>query len=329
MKQFGYFEKLSLAARWFLKHDEAQAMIEDYRSILSEMSGPEEMHEHFGAPWKPVMELAKSKELRRHHISFIYLMFCALYPPISSILLNFCKIDFIQDAVLFNILLIGFLIWGFWEFLLAGRYSKSTSFLIGGSVSLLFILCIFGADAFFIEPHYISFIGALISLFSFGFDRIPERKLSKPLFYGIIFTFICSSFIYGIVTYTFYINIYPVAYHEKFAFALSVAGLFFFTIAAVVSIFLARMYDRRWRTVYILALGSILICSELVFLTYSNYFNPENGSIFAIFFNRDYPAYNLISSWFGPHNINGIDETFRLFSVFFGGSVVLAAIGLL
>ena len=36
MKRFGYFEKLSLAARWFLPQDEAESVIDDYRDILSE-----------------------------------------------------------------------------------------------------------------------------------------------------------------------------------------------------------------------------------------------------------------------------------------------------
>ena len=42
MKRFGYFEKLSLAARWFLPQDEAGSVVDDYKDILREIGGPEE-----------------------------------------------------------------------------------------------------------------------------------------------------------------------------------------------------------------------------------------------------------------------------------------------
>lgn len=86
MKRLGYFEKLSLAARWLLPNDEAESMVEDYKDILYEVSGPEEALERFGKPWKPVMELADRKEVRRWHVAFIYMMFCTLFPPLYNIL---------------------------------------------------------------------------------------------------------------------------------------------------------------------------------------------------------------------------------------------------
>lgn len=33
MKRFDYFEKLSLAARWFLPREEAESVIDDYRDF--------------------------------------------------------------------------------------------------------------------------------------------------------------------------------------------------------------------------------------------------------------------------------------------------------
>ena len=59
MKRLGYFEKLSLAARWFLPQDEAESVVDDYKDILREIGGQEEAVKRFGPPWKPVIELSE------------------------------------------------------------------------------------------------------------------------------------------------------------------------------------------------------------------------------------------------------------------------------
>lgn len=58
MKRLGYFEKLSLAARWFLPGEEAESVIEDYRDILSEAGGGKEARERLGPPLKVVLSAA-------------------------------------------------------------------------------------------------------------------------------------------------------------------------------------------------------------------------------------------------------------------------------
>ena len=83
MKRFGYFEKLSLAARWFLPQDEAESVIDDYRDILSEIGEQKEAVERFGKPWRPVMELADSKKVRRWHMFLTIMIFCALTPLLT------------------------------------------------------------------------------------------------------------------------------------------------------------------------------------------------------------------------------------------------------
>ena len=80
MKKFGYFEKLSLAARWFLPREEAKGVIEDYREILMEVEGPEQAVKRFGTPGKLVRELADHKEVRRWHLMLALMLFCLVAP---------------------------------------------------------------------------------------------------------------------------------------------------------------------------------------------------------------------------------------------------------
>ena len=63
MKKFGYFENLSLAARWFLPWEEAKGVIEDYRDILMEVKGPEEAVKRFGTPVQAVLATADRKNI--------------------------------------------------------------------------------------------------------------------------------------------------------------------------------------------------------------------------------------------------------------------------
>lgn len=78
MKRLGYFEKLSLAARWFLPNEEAESVIDDYREILGELSSPEEAFERFGEPWRAA--LAAEKKARAGGIlCFWSFLYCFLY----------------------------------------------------------------------------------------------------------------------------------------------------------------------------------------------------------------------------------------------------------
>lgn len=70
MKRLGYFEKLSLAARWLLPNEEAGSVIEDYREILGELSSPDEAGERFGKPWRAAWAVDR-KSARRWHLIFL------------------------------------------------------------------------------------------------------------------------------------------------------------------------------------------------------------------------------------------------------------------
>ena len=76
MKKFGYFEKLSLASRWFLPWEEAKGVIEDYRDILMEVKGPEEAVKRFGTPVQAVLATADRKNIVIRH--FMLLLFAVL-----------------------------------------------------------------------------------------------------------------------------------------------------------------------------------------------------------------------------------------------------------
>lgn len=76
MKKFGYFENLSLAARWFLPWEEAKGVIEDYRDILMEVKGPEEAVKRFGTPVQAVLATADRKNIVIRH--FMLLLFAVL-----------------------------------------------------------------------------------------------------------------------------------------------------------------------------------------------------------------------------------------------------------
>lgn len=80
MKGLGYYEKLSLAARWFLPREEAEGVIEDYRDILREVEGPEEAVKRFGTPGKLARGLADHKEVRRWHLMLALMLFCFFSP---------------------------------------------------------------------------------------------------------------------------------------------------------------------------------------------------------------------------------------------------------
>lgn len=71
MKSFGYSEKLSLAARWFLPWGEAEGVIEDYREILREVEGPDEAVKRFGTPVQAVLAAADRKNIAIWHFMLL------------------------------------------------------------------------------------------------------------------------------------------------------------------------------------------------------------------------------------------------------------------
>lgn len=178
------------------------------------------------------------------------------------------------------------------------------------------------------EPQTLA-IGAIISLIYFGYKKMKSRKFSKPLLIGIGLMFLAVASIYGFVYYSLYININFLAYHEDF-FSVCFKLLFaFFLFSAIASVFLAKLYDRRWRVVFILALIGTAICLDLVQLASWHAFAVDwpNMNLFNIFYDRNNPDYIFSNHW--GSNINAIDEIFIGFSWYTVVGSCLALIGLL
>lgn len=332
MKRFDYFEKLSLAARWLLPREDAQGMIEDYKDILFETKGPEEALERFGPPWKPVIELVEQKKLRHWLVAFFYMMFSLLLPVAVWVRgggIMDCK------ALMLN----GLILWLGWEILLAGKYEKHVMLLLGGIFSLLvlsgnvflqpYLARIFPLfnDLYIYEPECF-FIAGAISLLYFGFKPLPGRKLSKPLLFAMIVAALAVAGIYGLCYYSFYINIYPLAYHQSLVWILCILWGAFFLIAAVASVCLARMFDRRWRVVFILSMVGLLFCFYLGELCGNRLFSPgiPGNTFYNVFFDRNNSEYLFTNRW--GSNINVIDELFNSFSWYIGIGSAMAAVGL-
>lgn len=79
MKRFGYFQMLSLAARWFLPQEEAREMMEDYREILGEV-GEEQACQRFGPPKKAVLAAANRRQVVIWHILLVGILLLIFFP---------------------------------------------------------------------------------------------------------------------------------------------------------------------------------------------------------------------------------------------------------
>ena len=62
MKGLGYFEKLSLAAHWFLPREEAEDTIRDYRELLEDM-GEKAFKRKFGGPVRAAVFSADKRKI--------------------------------------------------------------------------------------------------------------------------------------------------------------------------------------------------------------------------------------------------------------------------
>lgn len=338
MKRFGYFEQLSLAARWLLPHEEAKDMIEDYKDILFDLRGPEEAYQHFGPPWKPVVETIEPVKVRRWHVAFLYMMFCTLFP----LLYRFSSGGIYDPELCFNLLVTGFVLWLGWEVLLAGKYSKLMFWLLGIGGSALVIICGMVMPAYLAafwrngspipinEPETFC-LGAVISLIYFGFGKMRgmgNRKFSKPLLASILIVFLAVAAVYWFTYYSLYVNVYPIAYHESFFNVVFTLLLILFTLSAVASIFLSKLYDRRWRAVFILSLVGIAFCMDLAYITSEHFFKFDSTTpnFFSVFFDRANPRYLFEHRLWGTVNV--LDEVFYYYSLYGGVGAALAVAGL-
>ncbi len=302
MKKFGYFEKLSLAARWFLPWEEAKGVIEDYRDILMEVEGPEEVVKRFGPPVKLVRGLADHKEVRRWHLMLVLMLFCLVAP------LFVWEFDyFFENTYLFGVMKwynpfgnsnLGVNFISAWlvfflgiEILDAGSYKQPlrTVLLIWLILMTFFFFCcmtdgiveLFSKMSFPNEPvridrnYYNPFIdffsrepallliGALASFAAFGFGGKWKKPLSKPLLFSLIGAFVLAVVPGAFLLYSAHVNVYPLAYHLEWVDWGSVCLFVVLVLGGLVSLALARMWDPRWRSVLILCMAGLAVCYYL------------------------------------------------------------------
>lgn len=277
MKRLGYFEKLSLAARWFLPQDEAESVVDDYKDILREIGGQEEAVKRFGPPWKPVIELSDRRKVLRWHSFLALLFFCALVPVID-IILEGTGFYFSNSAG--DLLLCGIMYLFGLDVILGGLNSKVITWVSVVVLTLagifLFMLhplelisnllaplkrAVFGRDfPICFQIEYFIIIGAAISMVYFGFGGKRGKHIKKSLILGFAAVLFVIACVYGFVMYCFYVDFSLMMYFEIIT-ACEIAAVLLF-IGALLSIIMAKMFDYRWRAVYILCIMGIVICFE-------------------------------------------------------------------
>lgn len=277
MKRLGYFEKLSLAARWFLPQDEAESVVDDYKDILREVGGSEEAVERFGMPWKPVIELADRKKVLRWHSFLALITFCALVPVVDIFLegTGFYLLDLSGDLLLCGIVYLFGL-----DVILGGSNSKVITWVSIVVLTLagifLFILhplelinnlfaplkrAVFGRDfPICFQKEYFIIIGAAISMVYFGFGCKRRQQIKKSLILSCAAVLFVIACVYGFVMYCFYVDL-SLMMHFEIITACEIAAVLLF-IGALLSAIMAKMFDHRWRAVYILCIMGIVICFD-------------------------------------------------------------------
>lgn len=104
----------------------------------------------------------------------------------------------------------------------------------------------------------------VVALCSLGVRDRVKKPMSKPLLAGMLLAFLAAAGVYGFTIYMWKVNIY-IAYHFGGVIDILLrAAVLVFTLAAPAGILLARMYDRRWRVIFILSLVGLLMCFDLI-----------------------------------------------------------------
>lgn len=278
MKRLGYFEKLSLAAKWFLPHDEAENMIEDYKDILYEVQGPEEAMKRFGPPWKPVMELADKKKVRRWHMFFIMMLFCAFVPFLTifwqGTMHNYEH--FLEPAG--DIMLCGIVYLFGLDVILGGSNGKAVtlvSVVILTAAGIFFFFlhpaqligkifepierAVFYNQFHFFRPYHYTIFGSAIPMIYFGFRKGKKEPLPKQMVISICAVLFLIACVYGFAMYCFHVDFGPMLHIFRMKLACEATSVLFF-LGAIGGIVMAKMADPRWRAVYILCIMGIALC---------------------------------------------------------------------
>lgn len=324
MKKLSYLEKFTLAARWILPQGEAARVIEDYRGRLSTGREDGDAKKQFGSPIGAIMAFADKKRYWRWVFTFCLLfvfLFTAIFDNVMMTEFDRCFMEFIPAVMIF-----GFVLWAGLELLTFDHTQKLIWVLLVCCLCFILFCCFLfisiGELPFFYGEHML-YLTALLGVLWFGFGKEEEKRFSMPLLAGLILTFLAVASIYGLSMYSFYVNIYPFSYHLGHVYVLSTIAMAALGAVAVLSLVLARMYDRRWRAVFVIALTGLLMCFAL-----RNFAFSRIGNL-GITENLIYGFYNdAQASRSNPYPRGLCSELSRFFNFYFGAGLLLALIGL-
>lgn len=318
MKKFGYFEKLSLAARWFLPREEAKGVIEDYRDILMEVEGPEQAVKRFGPPVKLVRGLEDGRKVRRWHFFFAAILFFILLPfPLyllfsslwSSVWVRYIDLS---DVVFFSVLFFA----GLWMIQI-GSYKKPVTITLTVGLAvfmILFLVPFCCSHNSFISPTemicYLSkgsaqvhdwlydssighsfLIASLAALLYFGFGGEKNRqRMSRLLGISLALVFLGVLGVYLFSWYSFRKDV-GLMLHIGWVMGACVCGGVLCLVGALFSLMMARLHDRRWRSVMILCLTGLALCMEIFLLCRE--WSPTLWDLTVQYQNREFYYYGV------------------------------------
>lgn len=276
MKCFNYLNELSLEARWFLPHQKAADLIEDYQELLEEL-GEDEVRNRFGSPKKLVREFSQPFQRRRWQIVFGLLLFCALIPVLYSLIHFYAVFD---SHFAMDLLLGGLVLWAGLEIFWGLRNSWNARNIFPAKPLLLLLESIPGLLAlmilifspversgFWIYDVELYFLAAsVLSLGYFGFEKPGAMPKSVIETFGG--TGLVTGGIYGFFCYLCFTRLDFLVSHAKEMYYIFYILMVLLTLAAVAALFLARMRDRRWRGIFLLALLGAYLCFSLTRVAY-------------------------------------------------------------
>lgn len=158
-------------------------------------------------------------------------------------------------------------------------------------------------------------IGSVISLLYFRFGRNRGKPIPRLLIACLLTAALVVVGIYGFVMYCFHIDFGPML-HILRVQIICVAAAVLFLIGAIVGIVLARMYDARWRALYIVCIIGMVLC----FKTLSDTCWNMSPSLWVFVDN-----YN---AGIGP-NVEWVHDITVKYAWYLGTGTVLTALGLL
>ena len=266
MKQMGYLEWFALAARWVLPQGEAEEVIDDYRHILKDMRGDEEAAAAFGSPWEAALALTDKKRFRRWQRIFWALCLLIFLPLAINVLL--VEFQYLNYELLTNSLIGAALIFGGVLLLRRASFSKPVSVGLGLVLAAAAFLCLlFNISNMLglpvLQSSHVLGAAAVLGTVCFGFGRMKSRKMKSSLIIVLVLAFLSAGCVYGLTMYSVHSNIYLFANHMGLVRGIATIGVILFAVLVMAGLVFARMFDRRWRAVFVFALCGLLMCMNL------------------------------------------------------------------